>query len=269
VGTSSHSWVLLPQQGPSDQWKVAYCQEFYAYDGYPTISSDFSSVTGIPKIAEVPTEKYYSAWHVSAGDSFDVPSNLTRTLDAFYALGQDDRQRVLNACYWLSQGNETISFSLMLLAAIQAIEAMIPKPQGGRQCPECKLTLGPSRTKLFDTFLDIFAPVGKQGVGERSQLYGVRSGLTHGFSPPFLVDTNAAFFGMNPKSIEQRDRVEQASRVASACIRNWIHCEPFIHDHVAIAAYYLWQNEKGGHDRDKAHWEQAIADLRRLRFMTG
>jgi Protein of unknown function (DUF2934) len=34
------------------------------------------------------------------------------------------------------------------------------------------------------------------------------------------------------------------------------------HEHIAVAAYYLWEKDGRAHGRDQAHWFQAIKDLK-------
>jgi hypothetical protein len=40
--------------------------------------------------------------------------------------------------------------------------------------------------------------------------------------------------------------------------------EPFSHEEVAVAAYYLWEQEGQPHGRDKEHWQKALAQLQRM-----
>lgn len=227
----------------------------------------FSAVDTWPRMAKVLPEKYYGERHVPTGDQLDAPYYLAFTLDQFFALETALQDRFLHACYWLNQVNATTSFSIMLLAAVQAIEALIRKPKGGKHCPECGLKVGVGPTKLFNTFLEVFLPASVKARGGWRSLYSVRSGLSHGSSPPLLVDIGASFSGINPRDLEQRETVDEALRVARMCLRNWLNCEPFIHGHVAEAAYFLWQKDGCQHGCDKEHWWQAITDLRNLSFL--
>jgi hypothetical protein len=71
----------------------------------------------------------------------------------------------------------------------------------------------------------------------------------------------------NPRDQEQRQVVDEALRVARMCLRNWLNCEPFVHEHVALAAYFLWRKEGCPDGRDQDHWSRAIIALRNLSFL--
>jgi hypothetical protein len=265
VGTSSHHWTLV-SNAPGEDWKVEYRQEFYTYKDSSPFDL-FSSVDAWPKMAEVAPEEYYRERHIPTGDALDLPSDLALTLDQFFGFEAGLQDRFLHACYWLNQSNTTTSFSLILLSAVQAIEALIPKPKGGKHCPNCGLTVGIGPTKLFNAFLEVFLPASLKAGGGWRSLYRARSSLTHGSSPPLLVDIGPLFSAINPRDVEQRETVGEALRVARICLRNWLNCEPFIHDHVAEAAYFLWEKDGYRYGHDKEHWWQAIADLRNLNFL--
>ncbi len=266
VGTSSHHWTLVSNE-PGEDWKVEYRQEYYTYNDSSLLNS-FSTVDTRSRMTEVLPEEYYGERHIPTGEQLDLPSDLAFTLDQFFALETALQDRFLHACYWLNQANATTSFSIMLLAAVQAIEALIRKPKGGRHCPECGLTVGVGPTKLFHTFLEVFLPASVKARRGWRSLYGARSSLTHGSSPPLLVDVGASFSAINPRDFEQRETVGEALRVARRCLRNWLNCEPFIHGHVAEAAYFLWQKDGCQHGHDQEHWGQAITDLRSVSFLT-
>jgi hypothetical protein len=262
VGTLSHRWSLVSQ----DPWEVEYVQEFYQYlDTAPY--NTFSETGSLPEIAAVAPNDYYRERNRLTGAPLDLPSDLGDTLDQFFGLEEVQQDRFLHASYWLSQANQTTSFSLMLLAAVQAIEVLVTRPKAPVKCGSCGSSLGPGPTRLFNTFLDVFLPSFMKDTGGHRALYGVRSGLTHGNQPPFMVDVGASFSGINPRDLEQREIVGEGLRISRMCLRNWLNCEPFIHDHVAEAAYFIWQNQGMPNGLDKEHWRQAIADLRGLAFL--
>jgi hypothetical protein len=97
-------------------------------------------------------------------------------------------------------------------------------------------------------------------------LYNARSALTHGGSP-LLVDTWELHGALNPSDFDQRETVGEALRFARMCLRNWLNCEPFIHRHVAEAAYFLWKKQGYPNGRHREHWLEAIGDLRGLTFL--
>jgi hypothetical protein len=111
----------------------------------------------------------------------------------------------------------------MFMHTIQAIESLAWQPRRQTFCPECKKPDGPGPTQLFNQFLDRFAPEATEG---RSALYGVRSGLSHGSRPPFLVDTEI-HFGFLPEEFRQRQTAWDALEAARIAMRNWLRnpCE--------------------------------------------
>lgn len=263
VGTLSHHWVLTSDK--LGKPTVEYLQEFYHYEDSSPADS-FSAVDNLSKVVEVSPESYYGDHRLSTGDEFDVPLDLAFTLDQFFGLNETMQDHFLHACYWLSQANQTPSFSLMLLSAVQAIEALTPMPKGGKRCPACGLIAGPGPTKFFNTFLEVFLPESMKAKKGLNAIYKTRSALTHG-SSPLLTDINALHWALNPKEFDERETVADALRVARLCLRNWLNCEPFVHEHVEKAAYFLWQKNYNqiGHDRE--HWFQAITDLKNLTFL--
>lgn len=261
VGTLGYHWTVTSAE-PS---KVEYLQESYHYaDTAPP--DTFSVADRIPRIPEVSPEEYYRERHIPLREPFDLPSDLGLTLDQFFSLDDTSQTWFLRGCYWLSQATKMQSFSLMLLTAVQAIEALIRAPSGSRQCPTCGLSMGPGPTKLFNTFLELFLPESMKSKEGLQTLYRARSALTHG-SSLLLADIEAFFGGITPMHVNQRETVAEALRFARMCLRNWLNCEPFIHGHVAEAAFFLWQRDAYQHGRDREHWSQAIADIRGLAFL--
>jgi hypothetical protein len=74
------------------------------------------------------------------------------------------------------------------------------------------------RLRLFNDFLDRFAPGAIEG---RRVLYNVRSGLSHGSMPPFLVDTEL-HFGFVLEDHQQRQLAWDALGAARIAMHNWL-----------------------------------------------
>jgi len=83
-----------------------------------------------------------------------------------------------------------------------------------------------------------------------------------------LSDVGASFAAMNPRRNERREIVSDALYIVRMCLRNWLNCEPFIHQHVAEAAYFLWQKNGCQQGHETEDWFRAITDLRVLSFLT-
>src|ERR1700687_3845207 len=104
---------------------------------------------------------------------------------------------------------------------IQAIESLAWQPQSQAHCPTCNRPQGSGPTRLFNEFLDRFAPAATDG---RRTLYNLRSGLTHGSMPPFLVDTEM-HFGFVPEDHHQRELAALALDSARIAMHNWLRAE--------------------------------------------
>jgi hypothetical protein len=60
-----------------------------------------------------------------------------------------------------------------------------------------------------------------------------------------------------PVPLNQEDRLW-----LDAMLKAQRHRDPFSHGEIAVAAYYLWEQEGRPHGRDQEHWQQALAALR-------
>ncbi len=220
IGPHGNTWVVVPHVGETTQQHIAYCQQMYLCDEVKGGTEDFSSVQGILPLPEVPASDYDAQKTRHLGDPLNIPDDLGQSLDRFFSLTSKRQKQFMNACYWLSQANYTISYSTMFLTAIQAIEVLVETPRGGSSCDKCGKALGPGRTKLFEEFLNKFAPDVSDEAG-RGELYNTRSNLTHGFSPPFLIDRDVSGFS-RPQVHQQSDLLGSALVCASHALRNWL-----------------------------------------------
>jgi hypothetical protein len=148
----------------------------------------------------------------------ELPNDLEKSFDLFFSLPAQQQDRFLQASYWLNQANRVDSFSAMFMHTIQAIESLAWQPRSGTFCPRCNKPEGPGPTRLFNDFLDRFASGAIEG---RRVLYNVRSGLSHGSIPPFLVDTEI-HFGYVPEVHNQWQLVGDALTAARMAMHNWL-----------------------------------------------
>jgi len=99
-----------------------------------------------------------------------------------------------------------------------SLESLAWQPRSRTYCSSCNKPEGPGPTRLFNDFLDRFAPGAIEG---RRALYNVRSGLSHGSMPPFLVDTEI-HFGYVPEDHHQRRLAWDALEAARVSMHNWL-----------------------------------------------
>jgi hypothetical protein len=216
VGGRHSTWVQLPNSG--SVWNIAFCQIAYEHESIPHVLDAFTPTDGFGRLPLVPAERYYQPRYIRDGDSLELPSDLEESIDLFFALPAQQQDRFLQASYWLNQANRVDSFSAMFMYIIQAIESLAWRRRSQTYCPRCNKPEGPGPTRLFNEFLDRHAPEATEG---RRLLYNVRSGLSHGSMPPFLVDTEM-YFGFVPEEQWQRQLVEEALEAARHSMHNWL-----------------------------------------------
>jgi len=222
LGNLRFAWVMIPPEKEGTELRIAYRQEGYHYDGMCNPAENFSPVSHLEPIGAVSPQDYYRGEHRSNDKALKIPLDLSESFDRFYALGPGAQDRFLNACYWLSQANFACSWSMTFLAAIQAIETLVEPATGGATCAQCGVTKRPGPTQQFASFLKRYVPSGQEGDEGHGLLYKIRSGLTHGYHPPFLVDTE--IFGMlSPAAEQQGQHLTLALTSARVALRNWLH----------------------------------------------
>jgi hypothetical protein len=217
IGNRKHAWVQLPDSG--HVWNVAYCQITYEHASIRYMPDNFTPTDGLAAIPLVPAESYYRPGHIRGGDGLELPDDLGESFDLFFALPAERQNRFLQASYWLNQTNRAESISATFLYAVQAVESLSWRsPRGQPRCPTCDKPQGPGVTQLFNNFLDRFAPGAIEG---RQTLYNVRSGLSHGYMPPFLMDT-VLNFGFIPEEQQQLQLAWSAQEAARIAMHNWL-----------------------------------------------
>jgi hypothetical protein len=223
-GNLRFAWVMMPPEKGDTEPKIAYRQEGYHYDGICNPAEDFCPVGHLEPIAAILPQDYYRGEHRSIDKELKIPSDLTESLDHFYALAPCVQDRFLNACYWLSQANYASSLSMTFLAAIQAIETLVDPATGGTKCAQCGHTKRPGPTHQFAAFLKRYLQCGNGGDDACRLLYEIRSGLTHGYDPPFLADMEIVGM-LNPAADKQRQCLTLALTSARVVFRNWLRDE--------------------------------------------
>jgi len=223
AGPKGWSWVLLPREEKESGLRVAYCQHFYHYEGLDCVGAEFLPTNHVPTIKTRPVSEYYHGMgRLGTREEFELPVDLSASFDLFFAFPKDRQDRFLQACFWLGQVKDSSSVSQGFLAAIQAVEALIPSPGKCDSCPDCGKSLGPSRTDQFINLLEKLVPPTEEDKALRRTLYRVRSDLSHGFAPPFLADTDIGG-SMNPKEWEEMDYAGRAMGTARAALHAWLH----------------------------------------------
>src|SRR5262245_38247792 len=159
-----------------------FLQEGYSWSGPVLELDDFSSTEHVAAVQQVDPHEYYSSRGISIDRNFDVPSDIEQQLDKFFSLPIERREKFLRASYWFQHAHKVFHYSksASFIALVSAIEALMPPPKAGRQCPHCKQVLGSGPTKQFVDFVEAFIPCGAVPEAQRKRFYRVRSALSHG-----------------------------------------------------------------------------------------
>jgi hypothetical protein len=132
------------------------------------------------------------------------------------------RKLLVRAAYWLNHADQVLrlSQSASLVAAIQAIEVLLPAVKG-ETCPSCNREKGPGPTRKFKDFLQQYAPTNDSEERKaRDLLYKQRSQLVHGHE---LLGTDGDYhFGWtNPAHAFDRMTLDGAVRLARIATIKW------------------------------------------------
>jgi hypothetical protein len=219
IGTDGWAWVL--PRPDEDSTVSAYCPKLYTFPDLVVAPDSFSDVGSIQPMVLLDPQTYYAEIGISSA-GFKAPRDLEDCFDHFFALPPQIQEKFLHACVWFRSMTDTKSFSLMYLAAIQAIETLMPPEEGGHgRCSECGKKQAPGPTARMKAFVEEFAPTGNGESEVRSHLYKIRSDLTHGYRPPFRVDREIRI-DLNPQNASDRDALTEAAKTARIVLRNWL-----------------------------------------------
>jgi hypothetical protein len=174
---------------------------------------NFSDVSDVPSLTLIPSDQYYTQFPTA---SFDLPSDISAALDAFYRLDAGPRERFLRAAYWVNHAGSVSSDSASFVALVQAIEAAMPS-QSSEECPTCGKPKGDGPTAAFQKFVDKFS----RGLTEkeRKEFYGARSSLTHG---RHLHHWDADGFSFSPTASAEQANHRRLFRVVRIVLLNWL-----------------------------------------------
>jgi hypothetical protein len=114
-----------------------------------------------------------------------------------------------------------LSPSASAIAAVQAVEAVLPPTPVAGRCETCGRSIGPSVRQRFRHFLEEYSP-GETHAAARDQLYGLRSKLTHGGTLLTGELRQIPFRDFVPKSWDDGDVAEQSLMLARIAGVNWL-----------------------------------------------
>jgi hypothetical protein len=196
-------------------------QSFYSIPGFQAVADNRTPLAD-PLIALIPDTEYFNRRGRRVDHDLDLPQSLQTWVDAALACEEQLSKQLLRSAYWLRHAYDVfqLSQSASLVAAVQAVEALLPTTKG-QVCSTCNREIGPGPTQKFKNFLQQYVPTtSKEELKARSLLYRQRSQLTHG-RELLTSDSDHHFGWTNPAHAFDRQTLDDALRLARICAINW------------------------------------------------
>jgi hypothetical protein len=216
--TLPHHWVMLPESTTGGV-HTAYVNEGYMVGGdFTALTDHFSDPAEHPRLLVTPDDEYYARRGIRE-EGMDVPTCLDAAFNRFDNADARTRDKLLRASYWLDASYRVwdLSKSLSYIAAINAVEALVPKSKPDR-CPCCALDRSPGPTARFRNFVETYAA--NEAPQKRTEMYRLRSILVHGDGLHNL-DIPRAWGALSPDEIQHRELHKDALAVSRTAVRTW------------------------------------------------
>jgi hypothetical protein len=169
---------------------IKWVQEFFFANMGEAIIDKLSEPAG-DMLRELEPHIYYR-YSGYDGQGLSVPTDLDRSICAYFNLARRNRDMFDRAAFWLDVASRQWSFSLSasFAAIVSAIEALTERSRTHEfLCPVCR-NKGQhdevGATRRFHDFIEDYAP-GIALKKQRALIYGLRSGVLHG-SELLLLD---------------------------------------------------------------------------------
>lgn len=227
--SASHEWVLVRR---GEEVK----SEFSQMDYFPDINSlnaggSFTDTSVFVPISQINAVDYYNITGISFenGNEIVLPDNIKASIDRFYLLGIDEREKFLRASFWRQSGLQSARYSLSAAfsSLVTSIEVFLPQPDTrcaacGRptsedSCASChQPNSGP--TKHFRDFVEKYSA----GISskDRSELYSTRSLIVHGGG---LLPTDEAITSFTNSRLQSESKWRLLFAIVQAIQINWLH----------------------------------------------
>jgi hypothetical protein len=214
-------WGIDAEFTPGRDLTPRLVQEHYTIPGFPSVVDSRTPMTD-PLIELIPDTDYFGLHGRAVSQDLVLPQSLEAWVNSALACDDLVSKRLVRAAYWLNHAGQVfrLSLSASLVAAIQAIEVLLPAVKG-EVCPTCKREVAPGPTRKFKDFLQQYAPTNDSEERKaRDLLYRQRSRLIHGHE---LLGTDGDYnFGWtNPAHAFDRMTLDGAVRLARIATINW------------------------------------------------
>lgn len=218
--TARHFWAFVGngKMPPDTLWvqEGYFCPDF-------RVGADTPSEPGGHAMTPVPANDYYAIDGLESWRGLQVPDTLEDSLVAYRNLSPEQRERFDRACFWWDVKDRawTISRSASYGATVTAVEALLQEAAGSGSCQTCGRSLGPGPTKLFQDFLETYAPGGGIIAEGRARLYRVRSAISHG--DKLMRNDLDVEWGISPAMVAELDLHGNLWRLVRIALINWLH----------------------------------------------
>jgi len=221
--TNQHNmvWGVDAERTPPRELRPHLVQELYTIPGLPSVVDNRTPLAD-PLIKLIPDSEYFSRLGVRVDQDLDLPQSLEAWITAALACEGHVSERLFRAAYWHNHAHEVfrLSQSASLVAAVQAIEVLLPNVKG-EVCPTCDREIAPGPTRKFKDFLQQYAPTSnKEERKARDLLYKQRSQLTHG-KALLAADDSLGFGWTTPAHAFDRQTLDGATRLTRTSVINW------------------------------------------------
>jgi hypothetical protein len=222
---SAFHWGLVPPGSDGfggTQSVPQWIQEYYEIPGFERFADTLTPKATLPDLPSEPDSAFYGREGISIDSGFTIPSSLSTWMEKYVALNAAKKKRLLRAAYWLSHARQvrSLSSSASLVAMVQVIESLVPRPTGQERCLTCGRTTGPGSTQRFTEFVEKYGVPGGVDQASAKLLYQQRSQLTHGHKLLF-ADQEIGFGWTTPGDAEEQGRLRHANRLVRICAINW------------------------------------------------
>jgi hypothetical protein len=220
-------WVVVPSTGDdgTEQLQSYFGRIGYFLEGEAAMRrAGFTVVPdAMPELELEDKDVYYACRATASSDVFVLPATFDATVDGYLGLPRTQQDQALRWCHWLNHARQVaaMSPSAAAIAAVQSIEALLPAGEPTGRCSSCGRSIGLSISDRFRHFVEEFAP-GDANAAGRTQVYGLRSKLTHGGALMIGELRQIAFGDFVPRSWNEREIAEQALMLSRLAGVNWL-----------------------------------------------
>lgn len=221
----SQSWFMPmgTAKEKSSERNVQWGQQGYYYSEFNADIERLSEAAYslVPFIDE---NEFFNRYGRRIDQEFDLPQNITQILDAFYELGEDDRDYFLSACTLFSQGIAIWSehSSLSFAAFVSSIETLIASEHRNEKVEKCS-ECNQDRYRVVKKFRDFFGKYGSPTPEFRKyavKVYQYRSKILHR-GELFLGEVEPRRFG-SLAGFEDDQLRRNIISTCRICFVNWL-----------------------------------------------